>query len=244
MNDYRGVTSADEFEFTAGSIPVLISAPHAVTHMRDGTVKPSEDYTGAIALAVAKATDCHALVATRTGAGDPNRDPLDRCRYKQALCSYVRDEGITCVLDVHGMVAASDALVAVGSADGKTVVALSGFDDFVTARLRERLNPWCVRFGKPIALNGRYGARGSNTVSQTVARECGIAALQIEVATQMRVPTRRHPGIPRDEPPAFTSGQLSREIEARRLADPQAVGALIKALCEVAVSVQAKRRSS
>lgn len=233
-NEYRGLSSAGEFEFTEGSVPVLVSAPHAVTHLRDGTVKPSEDYTGAIALAVARASSCHALVATRTGAGDPNWDAYEQSAYKQALCSYVRDKGITRVLDIHGMVAASDALVAIGSADGQTVAADPGLDERAAALVRARLAPWCERFGKPVELNGYYGARNPQTIVQTVARECGVAALQIEVATQMRVPARKASRIPRNEPVPFTSSQLSVEITARRAPDPAAVLALIAVLAELA----------
>ncbi len=237
VNDYRGLPEAGEFEIVEGSVPVLVSAPHAVTHIRNGKVKPSEDYTGAIALAVAQASGCHALVATRTGEGDPNCDALQESAYKQALCACVAEQGITCVLDVHGMVAASPALVAVGSADGLTVEARPGLDEWVVDSLRSRLQPWCERYGKPVVLNGQYGARGGNTVARTVARECGVPALQIEVATQLRVPARRGGHVPKGERIPFTDQQLPVELATRANADPAAVLALIDALSEVATSV-------
>lgn len=235
-NFYRGRQDAPEFEFVEGAVPALISAPHAVTHMRRGDIKPSEDFTGAIALAVAQASDCHALVATRTALGDPNWDPLEECAYKQALCSYVREKRIACVLDVHGMIAASEALVAIGSADGKTVEAHVGLDKQVADLLCQRLAFWSERYGKPIVLNGRLGARSENTIAQTVARECGIPALQIEIATQMRVPMRFKGRIPEDvklpegERIPFSDAQLPVEIAVRQAADPAAVLALVDAL--------------
>lgn len=238
-NFYRGRADAPDFELLEGSAAVLISAPHAVTHARRGKVKPSEDFTGSIALAVARAAGCHAIVATRTGSGDPNWDPLEECPYKQALCTRVRESGIRFVLDLHGMVAASEALVALGSADGETVAAAPGLDNRVADLLRQRLSPWTSRYGKPVVLNGRLGARGENTIARTVARECGVPALQLEAATQMRVPARfgrRAPQgerIPKGERIPFSGAQLPIEIAARKAADPAAVSALVNALVEV-----------
>ena len=261
-NGYRGRTDAPAYELTTGRVPVLVSAPHAVTHIRDGKVKPSEDFTGAIALAVARAAECHALVATRTGEGDPNWDPIEKSEYKQALCRHVAEQGIALVLDLHGMVAASDALAAVGSADGATLMAhgatlttgtgapngridgrIDGrIEQHIEQRLDERafdilqrkLAPWCEKHGKPVLLNGRYGARGKDTVARTVARECRVSALQIEIATQLRVPANLHGHVPRGEKIPFSNEQLPVELVARRSADPDAVLALVEALVDIA----------
>ena len=233
VNDYRGLPTAPEFEIESGKVPVMVSAPHAVTHVRDGKVKPSEDFMGAIALAVAKRANCHSIVATRTGVGDPNWDPLEASPYKQALCEHVKANNIELLLDLHGMVAASPALVAVGSADGETVVKAPGLDEHIASLLRDKLSTWTVRFDKPIVLNGRYAARGQNTVARTVASECSIPALQIEVATQLRVPTRHGKGAPKGEPIPFTGKQLPVEIAVRRTADPAAIEGLIDALCAI-----------
>ena len=233
VNDYRGLPSASEFEIAGGKLPAIVSAPHAVTCVRDGKVKPSEDFTGAIALAVAKRTGCHAIVATRTGGCDPNWDELAASPYKRALCQYVRENCIRLAIDLHGMVAASPTLVAVGSADGETVAMAPELDGRVARLLRGELDPYCERHGKPVALNGKYAARGRNTVARTVARECGIPALQVEVATQLRVPVGRHGRMPEGEPVPFSGAQLPAELAARRAAEPAAVGALVDALCKV-----------
>ena len=230
-NEYRGNPQAPEFDFLGGVVPALISAPHAVTHIRDGRVKPSEDFTGSIALAVAQTANCHALVATRTGQGDPNWDPLESCAYKQALCSYIERNRIEFLIDLHGMVAASEALAAIGSADGST--APGGADERAAKVLQAKLAPWSTQHGKPIVLNGRYGARGENTIARTVARQCGIPALQVEVATQLRVPARVRGHMPRGEKIPFTGKQLPLELRVRRAADPAAVSALITALCAI-----------
>ena len=232
VNDYRGLPNAPAFEITGGTLPAIISAPHAVTCVRDGKIKPSEDYIGAIALTVAKRTGCHAIVATRTDTGDPNWDALASSPYKQALCDHVRANGIKLVIDLHGMVAASPALVAVGSADGETVAHTPGLDASIAGLLRDELQAYSTRHDKPIVLNGQYAARGHNTVARTVARECGIPALQIEVATQLRVPARHKGHTPKGEKVPFSGEQLPAELAARKVADPAAVESLIGALCK------------
>ena len=232
INDYRGLPTAPEFEIVSGELPVIISAPHAVTCIRNGKVKPSEDYIGAIALAVAERSGCHAIAATRTGEGDPNWDALEESPYKQALCDHVRENGIRFAIDLHGMVAASPALVAVGSADGETVAQTPGLDVRITDFLLDALGEYSKRYDKPIVLNGQYAARGENTVVRTVARECSIPALQIEVATQLRVPARREGHTPEGEAVPFSGKQLPVEIAARKVADPVAVDSFIGALCK------------
>ena len=78
VNDYRGLADAPPFRVTDGKLPVMVSAPHAVTQLREGKVKPSDDFTGAIALAVAQLAGCGAIVTSRYDGCDPNWDPFEQ----------------------------------------------------------------------------------------------------------------------------------------------------------------------
>lgn len=231
--DYRGREDAPDFEVVPGTIPVLISAPHAVTHWRDGHVKPSDDYTGSLALALAQLTGAHAFVATRFVHADPNWDPLEKSAYKQALVEHVRGNGIRLVLDLHGIPAASPEAVEVGSADGAAVRTLPGADVRAAVILREELSPFLARYGKVVALNGRHAARGRNTVANTVARTCGCAALQVELNSRFRVPSGVGGHVPAGEPIPFRPGQIPEEFEARHNPDVTCVEATVRALEEV-----------
>jgi hypothetical protein len=230
-NSYRGLPAAPAFEIVSGTLPVIVSTPHAVTHVRDGRPKPSEDYTGAMALVLAHECGCHAIVASRTSDCDPNHDPLERSRYKQALVAYVREQGIRLLIDLHGMSAASGALVALGTADGTTVRADPEVRDAASAILRERLTPLAERFGRTVEVDGELAARGEHTVCATVARECGIACLQIEMATQVRVPWTAG-GIPEGERP-YRPDALADEVAARTHPDSAAVIAMVRTLEEL-----------
>ena len=85
VNSYRGLPDALPFSVIEGELPAIISAPHAVSQLREGRVKPSDDFTGAMALTVAELSGASAIVASRYDDCDPNWDPFKTCAYKQAL---------------------------------------------------------------------------------------------------------------------------------------------------------------
>ena len=233
VNDYRGLPDAPDFRIVEGALPIIISAPHAVSQLREGRVKPSEDFTGPLALAAAEMAGCHAIVATNYAECDPNWDPLDCCLYKQALVDYVTKHEIVAVLDVHGVPAASSFAIEVGSADGLSVESRPGIDKHVCDLLRNDLSPFLEKHRRKIVLNGAHAARGYNTVTSTVSRECGIVALQLEVSTPFRVPCSRHGHTPAGEAVPFTKEQLPYEIAIRRQPDPACVEATVRAIAHV-----------
>ena len=237
--EYRGLPDAPAFRIVEGDLPVVISAPHAVSQLREGKVKPSDDFTGPLALAAAEIAGCHAVVATRFDGGDPNWDPLDRCPYKQALVDYVTKRGIVAVLDVHGVPAASPFAIEVGSADGASVKGHPGLDERVCSLLREDLAPYLEKHQREIILNGAHAARGRNTVTSTVSRECEIVALQLEVSTPFRVPCGRKGHTPVGEAVPFTEAQLPFEIVTRRKPDPACVEAVARAIAHIARELSA-----
>lgn len=232
-NDYRGLPDAPPFTVVKGERPVMVSAPHAVSQMREGRVKPSDDFTGALTLAVAKLSGCSAIVASRYNACDPNWDSYERCAYKQELASFVRKNGIVAVLDIHGVPSASPDAIEVGSADGQSVLALPGADQFACDFLRDHLAEHVSRRGKTISLNARHAARGQNTVTRAISRECSIAALQLEISTPFRVPCNVHGHTPSGEAVPFTSEQLPLELASRRNPDSTCVEATVHALVDL-----------
>ena len=234
VNDYRGLPDALPFSVVEGELPVIVSAPHAVSQLREGRVKPSDDFTGAMALVVAELSGASVIVASRYDACDPNWDPFEHCAYKQALAEMVRKLGAVAVLDLHGVPAAAPDAIEVGSADGLTVKAMPGVDEFACRFLREQLSEHLGRRGKTVGLNGRHGARGANTVAHAIARECGVAALQIEISSPFRVPIDAKGHVPPGEAIPFTSDQIPIELEVRRNPDPACVEATVRALADLA----------
>ncbi len=232
-NDYRGLADAPEFEVVDGSIPVMVSAPHAVTHWRAGRAKESDDYTGSLALVLAELTGCHAIVATRTCGVDPNWDAFEDSAYKQALVDHVRECGVGVVLDLHGMASTRGMAFDVGSDDGYTVWARPGLDDWVVMELEESLGPWLELYEAPVRLNGEMAARGMNTVAQTVARETEAAALQLEISSRFRIPSNRGMHRPKGEAAGVAARVVGEEIGVRRSPDSDCVEATVLALADL-----------
>lgn len=238
VNEYRGLADAPPFTVVEGSAPAIVSAPHAVTHMRDGHIKASEDFTGPIALEVARQTGAHAFVATRfdmlDGLGsDPNADPFETSPYKQALAECVRQHGVRLVIDVHGMMTASPAIIAMGTGDGVNVQPWPEIADSAMDIIEQHLAPFAEKYAKHIVHDGRYAARDCNTVSATVARECGVAALQIELSTLLRFPGGIKGHTPPGERNPFPEPAQRPELSARANPDPAAVEAAIAALADI-----------
>lgn len=233
VNDYRGLADAPAFSVVKGVLPVVVSAPHAVSQLREGRVKPSDDFTGALALAVAELSGASSIVASRYDACDPNWDPYERCAYKQVLAGMVRELGAVAVIDLHGVPAAAPDAIEIGSADGFTVQAVPGADEFACRLLRDGLGKHLEKRGKTVSLNARHAARSPNTVAHAIARECGIAALQVELSTPFRVPCHVEGHVPPGEEIPFTSSQLPVELEARRNPDPACVEATACALADL-----------
>lgn len=232
-NDYRGLEKAPAFSISRGNAPLVISAPHAVTQLRDGKMKPSDDFTGALAIVVSEIVGCSSMVACRYDGSDYNWDPFEACPYKQALADFIRDNGIVAVIDVHGVPSASPHAIEIGSADGVSVRTMPGVDALAAESLRCDLAPFLERHSKDIALNGVYGARGPNTVTSAMARECGVASLQLEIATPFRVPSDIGNRTPAGEAVPFTNEQLPSEISSRHNPDPACVAATVRSVARL-----------
>jgi len=104
------------FKITRGNNPVLISAPHACMHVRDGVSKMQEEYTGAIALYLAELCDCHAIFTRYKAFEDPNWQ--SNSDYKQAIEALVSDCDIKFCIDLHGMRNIYHMGVALGTING------------------------------------------------------------------------------------------------------------------------------
>ncbi len=201
--------------------------------MRDGRIKASEDFTGPIALEVARQTGAYAIVATRFDGTDPNADPFEKSAYKQALVDCVRQHGLKLVIDVHGMVTASPAIIALGTGDGINVAAWPKVAARVMRLIEGRLTPFADKHNKEIAFDGHYAARDANTVSATAARLCDVAALQIELSTLLRFPGGIQGHTPPGERNPFPKPALAPELSARANPDPAAVEAAIATLADI-----------
>lgn len=104
-----------------GSLPILISAPHVIEQNFSGITKKKEPFTKAIALYLSKHIKTHAFINNQLCDIDPNC--LEKHEYTDKLISYINNQNIQLVIDIHGANEERPFDVDIGTLDGITANA-------------------------------------------------------------------------------------------------------------------------
>ncbi|WP_462412397.1 N-formylglutamate amidohydrolase [Neobacillus sp. Marseille-QA0830] len=172
--DYKQENFQQEqaYDIISGSLPVIISAPHSVTHFRDGKPKQGEFMTGVLAKYLQKRLDCWCITKTRNDRTDPNFDPVHP--YKQAICDLVNDNEISLLIDLHIMAPKRPAAIEIGTGKGKNV-----FHDGLYAQvLKHHFETSGI---SPVIVDERFTGGFPYTVSSNVSSHTNIPCVQIEI---------------------------------------------------------------
>ena len=164
-----------------GTAPLVISAPHAVVHYRDGQKKLNEPYTGALALQLHERTGASAIIYARTTDEDPNWDKTGL--YKARLKELVQEAPVPSyfVLDLHGLSQKVKRDVVIGTANGEALMSLKS----LLARLELALESEGL---KNISVDEVFSASRQNTITSYTYRELKIPAMQLEIGSDWRNP--------------------------------------------------------
>lgn len=178
---FSGVTTLGEhcaWRERPGPLPVVISAPHAIPHLRAGQRKVRDSYTGPLALAIGRATGSTVLVADKRIGADPNAGdtPFGRRLLEVAINGKV-------VVDLHGALARPGMDVAVGVGGGTT---LCGRGDLLEVFVQTLEDEGLEVLVDPEGL----AAHGAARLAQ-IAAASGTPALQVEVSEELRAPLER-----------------------------------------------------
>ena len=169
-DDVRGIAGLrDRLVKPLRGSGVVVAAPHAVPHQREGAVKRADMWTGGLALLLAEITGAGAVVET-SGVGDPSWEPH---AFKDALA----DLEPRAVVDLHAMRAQHD-VVELGTGEPQGLPPTQIADDVRWA---------LTEAGIATIVDHRFPARGEHTVVQW-ARACGIAAVQLELSVRLTPP--------------------------------------------------------
>lgn len=166
--------------YLPGRRKILITAPHAELHTRDGLPKLAEPKTGLIAQYLAEKFNCHALVTNGTQNHDPNYDvtcplTLGDCPFKDAISAIVEASDIRLVIDLHQLHPARPFDFVIGTNDGKSV----SNHDFLVPELKAQL----LQIADRVLVNPSFGysARHQGTVTRYVSEGHAIPAIQLEM---------------------------------------------------------------
>lgn len=184
VNGYRGVEQTPSYAVLTGTVPVLLSAPHAVKHFRRANDEPKEEdeFTGAIVRLLHGLTSCHVIHAA---CADLDANFYDDCPYKDGLSRLVQGCGIKLVLDIHGAAAWRAFDIDIGSCKG---AALLGRDDILPLLLdafrRHEING--------VFVDSVFSGCGQATVTRFASEVLHVPALQLEINKRFRDP-ENHP---------------------------------------------------
>ncbi len=201
---YRGDTCGkDWFETTQGRIPVLVSAPHACAHTRDGSCKMQEEYTGALALLLAELTDCYTITTRSETDEDPNW--CNQSHYRDAIQKLVRQHNIGFLIDLHGMRNRYHMGVALGTINGRSCSVSDVLPYFTRAGFKQTnvqsLTANTEDAWRRVVVDHPKFTGGvvNQTVTRFAALELGISSVQIEMSSEVRVvESAATPGWPRE----------------------------------------------
>jgi hypothetical protein len=172
---YVGSPVPNELRTLEGSNGVVITAPHAVGHYRDGVRKGADRFTGSLAEVLAAASGSSALVLAGSGPGDPNWDAAHP--FKDALLGLLARNAV--VLDLHGMRDSYGCDVCVGRG-----MLPDASDSAEAARV---VVDRCGSAGLTVWVDRPFDARRAETVTSFVQAQGGASA-QIEIAARFRSP--------------------------------------------------------
>lgn len=187
-----------EYQYQAGKVPVLISAPHSAVHTRDRKAKEEDEYTAGFAQLLGEKTGAHVLYARRKSNTDPNADTA--APFKNSLIQIVRHNNIRFVIDIHGANQDRDFGVAIGTMHGKSC----------SEKDKEIIIGVFNKYGISPTENGTSRLDIDNQLPgegdiyrEPIIRFCrnnSIAAAQIEINAKLRVPLRRNDSTHHDVP--------------------------------------------
>ena len=153
---------------------VLFSAPHAVLQTRNGRLKCAERFTGMLCMLLNSRCGRPAIYKARHLNDDANHDAVSD--YRDALCDAVRSHGIRCVLDLHQLKPSRPMELCIGTGYGANLCGFSDAPAIVTGCFR---NAGFTR----LTIDDPFAASREHTVSATVAAQCGVPCMQLELNT-------------------------------------------------------------
>lgn len=176
LSYFTGHEHPHSFELLPGVGKVLISAPHAVLQTRGGSSKCAERFTGMLCLLLHERLNCPVIYKSRHLSDDANHDR--RSDYRDALCSYVQQQSIQYVLDLHQLSPERPMELCLCTGKGRNLL---GQEDLAASIQRcFRAHGICKS-----TIDDPFDASSPYTVSSTVASLCGIPAIQLELNTRL-----------------------------------------------------------
>lgn len=200
-NQYNG-SGLRDFFIEEGTIPVIVSAPHAVNHYRKDRIKQADMYTGGIARYLHQVTGCHLICSSKFSQSDPNYDPIENNRYQEALRAYLEKHEIKVLLDIHGAAGKREYAVEMGTAPEQNPVPGVGYESdpslhqykFIDEMIKEILENSFKNLPtekNKVWKNRIFDAGTQNTITRFISENTDTACIQLEINRYYREPENK-----------------------------------------------------
>jgi hypothetical protein len=158
--------------------PLVVSAVHAVDHVRDGCSKNTDAGTGGLAMALSSIVGCSKIAVTRSVPmmGDANWDEYHPLKAQLEKLGHIDEH--TVFIDLHGMKDGHGADVIIGCGVG------SPSSNALAQRIATHLGAARVKTDPDGGRRG-FGATKAGTMTSW-AQRLGATAIQVEISRSHR----------------------------------------------------------
>lgn len=161
----------NSFTMLKGEKSLIVSCPHSVPQTRGNRIKLAETRTAVLGCILNHELDVPLIFKTKNCEDDANFDVV--CEYKDALVKYITDHNTKCCVDLHIMKPNTKFDVVLG-VNGDDNLCGKLFVKHIIANVFEAA-------GYNVGIDEVFKASHKGTVSNTVARECSVPAIQVEL---------------------------------------------------------------
>lgn len=182
LNKREGISAPkgeNWFKSIEGTIPVIITAPHATRPFREGRYRFSDGgATASLAVALGKLTGAYVIHTTYEGPSDPNY--YNDNRFKEELAKLIKRVKPLYILDLHGSSPYRSFDVDLGTMDGRSLL---GNKDLLFSLIDNLKKEGILS----ISYN-RFGAAKNATITKFASSK-GVPTIQMEINSTYITPS-------------------------------------------------------
>lgn len=178
-NNYNGVEEGKcNYKIIKGTIPIILSAPHAVNQNREGKIKGPDILTGAIVQYLAIRTGVSGIIRTYNFNDDPNYENQGQSlKYKEEILNLIKEKNIKILIDVHGCKDNHGFDIDLGTNYGENINQDNSCLEILKAEFS--------KIGK-VVLDNKFRASRDTTVSNFINKNSKIPCIQMEISSRIR----------------------------------------------------------
>lgn len=178
-NQYNGIsTENNNFKIIDGTIPIVLSAPHAVKQNRDGNIKAEDRLTGAIVEWLCMKTGANGIIRTYNCNDDPNYENKGKSlKYKEKILELIKDRNIKLLVDIHGCTDKHGFDIELGISHGENI----NYDNTYLEIFKQNFS----KMGK-VVIDKKFMAESEKNISKFINRNSKIQCIQIEISKKFR----------------------------------------------------------